>query len=68
MTTTTYRVDGMTCEHCGNAVSAEIGRLDDVVDVGVDLATGQVTVRSGAPLDADAVRAAVVAAGYELVL
>jgi copper ion binding protein len=54
----------MTCAHCVNAVSEELGRLDGVSDVRVDLATGAVTVTSDGPLDAEAVRAAVDEAGY----
>lgn len=65
-TTTTYRVTGMTCDHCVRAVSAEIGRLPGVRAVAVDLATGAVSVESDAPLDDDAVRAAVDEAGYEV--
>ncbi|SCL13603.1 Copper chaperone CopZ [Micromonospora nigra] len=67
MTTTTYRVTGMTCGHCVNSVSSEISGIDGVRDVTVDLGSGQVTVTSEAPLDPAAVRAAVDEAGYELV-
>ncbi|MBL8776960.1 MAG: heavy-metal-associated domain-containing protein [Acidimicrobiales bacterium] len=67
MTSTTYRVEGMTCEHCVRAVSEEVGALAGVTDVQVDLATGEVAVTSSAPLEARAVRDAVDEAGYELV-
>ncbi len=67
MTTTTYTVQGMTCDHCVNAVSAEVGALPGVSKVDVDLAAGEVTVTSEQPLDPAAVRAAVDEAGYELV-
>jgi copper ion binding protein len=66
MTTTTYRVNGMTCEHCVNAVGAEIGRLVGVTGVRVDLGRGAVEVTSESPLDRAEVRAAVDEAGYEL--
>ena len=66
-TTTTYEVQGMSCEHCVRAVSTEVGGLAGVTGVEVDLATGQVAVTSEAPLDEAAVRAAVDEAGYELV-
>lgn len=65
--TTTYRVEGMSCEHCVRAVTAEVGGLEGVTAVDVDLAAGEVTVTSEAPLDELAVRAAVDEAGYELV-
>lgn len=66
-TTTTYKVQGMSCEHCVRAVSAEVGGLDGVTAVEVDLASGEVAVTSEAPLDEAAVRDAVDEAGYELV-
>ncbi|MGW7576287.1 heavy-metal-associated domain-containing protein [Streptomyces sp. NPDC054765] len=65
--TTTYQVTGMTCGHCEGAVSSEIGELAGVSSVQAVAATGLVTVTSKAPLDDDAVRAAVDEAGYELV-
>ena len=67
MASKTYTVIGMTCGHCVNAVSGEVGQLPGVTDVRVDLATGAVTVTSDRPLDDDEVRAAVDEAGYELV-
>jgi copper ion binding protein len=67
MTTTTYTVTGMTCGHCVNAVSSEVGRLAGVTGVQVDLTTGAVTVTSAAPLDDAAVAAAVDEAGYQLI-
>ncbi len=66
-TTNTYTVQGMTCGHCVNAVSAEVGALPGVSSVEVDLASGAITVTSDQPLDSDAVRAAVDEAGYQLV-
>ncbi len=69
MTTATYPVTGMTCEHCVSAVQQEVGALAGVRAVRVDLvpgATSMVTVDSQAPLADDAVRAAVDEAGYEV--
>jgi copper ion binding protein len=67
MTTTMYQISGMTCGHCVNAVSSELGQLPGVSDVQVDLAAGTATVTSDQPLDPAAVRAAVDEAGYEVV-
>ncbi|MEV6791503.1 cation transporter [Streptomyces sp. NPDC051320] len=64
--TTVYQVTGMTCGHCEGAVAGEIGELPGVSSVQAVAATGQVTVASAAPLDEQAVRAAVDEAGYEL--
>ncbi|MER5442879.1 heavy-metal-associated domain-containing protein [Streptomyces sp. NPDC002790] len=65
--TAVYEVKGMTCGHCEGAVADEILELADVASVQASAATGQVTVVSTAPLDEEAVRAAVDEAGYELV-
>ncbi|MFF4505759.1 heavy-metal-associated domain-containing protein [Streptomyces sp. NPDC001401] len=65
--TTVYKVSGMTCGHCEGAVSQEISALDGVTAVTAVAKTGEVTVISAAPLDEEAVRAAVDEAGYELV-
>lgn len=67
MATATFRIAGMTCDHCVRAVTAEISKLDGVRDVRVDLASGEVDVTSEAPLDSAAVQAAVDEAGYEVV-
>jgi copper chaperone CopZ len=64
--TSTYTVSGMTCEHCVAAVTGELSTLPGVADVRVDLGSGAVIVTSEAPLPADAVRAAVDEAGYQL--
>nr|WP_296065674.1 heavy-metal-associated domain-containing protein [uncultured Actinoplanes sp.] len=64
--TNTYTVTGMTCSHCVQAVTGEISALPGVADVQIDLSSGAVTVTSEAPLEDEAVRAAVDEAGYEL--
>jgi copper chaperone len=64
--TTTYTVTGMTCGHCVNSVSEEVGQVTGVTGVDVDLKTGAVTVTSDGPLDDAAIRAAVEEAGYEV--
>ena len=56
----------MTCGHCVSAVTEEVSGLPGVTDVAVDLASGGLTVTSGAPVDDGAVRAAVEEAGYEV--
>ena len=64
--TSTYAVSGMSCQHCVDAVTAEVGRIAGVEQVTVDLAAGAVTVASTAPIDVADVRAAVDEAGYDL--
>ncbi|OII59506.1 MULTISPECIES: heavy-metal-associated domain-containing protein [unclassified Streptomyces] len=65
--TAVYEVKGMTCGHCEGAVREEVSALPGVMSVEAVAATGRVTVASAAPLDEEAVRAAVDEAGYELV-
>ncbi|WP_149548423.1 heavy-metal-associated domain-containing protein [Streptomyces marokkonensis] len=64
--TTVYKVSGMSCGHCEGAVSGEISAIPGVSSVAAVAASGEVTVVSAAPLDEEAVRAAVDEAGYEL--
>jgi copper ion binding protein len=66
MAESTYTVKGMTCDHCIGAVTAELTSLPGVTGVDVDLASGGVRVSTDAPVDDDAVRAAVEEAGYEV--
>jgi copper ion binding protein len=66
MSTATYTVTGMTCEHCVRSVTEEVGAVPGVTAVDVDLATGGLTVASEEPVAEDDVRAAVEEAGYEL--
>ncbi len=65
MTTMTYSVTGMTCEHCVHAVTEELTRLG-VTEVNVELVAGgasSVTVTSDAPLSPEAISAALDEAG-----
>ncbi|MEU9240832.1 heavy-metal-associated domain-containing protein [Streptomyces shenzhenensis] len=64
--TAVYKVTGMSCGHCEGSVSAEISGLPGVSSVTAVAASGEVTVVSAAPLDEEAVRAAVDEAGFEL--
>jgi len=67
MTTTEYAVTGMTCAHCERSVTAEVTQVDGVTAIDVSAATGTLIVTSSAPLDDDAVIAAVDEAGYQAV-
>jgi copper chaperone len=62
---TVYSVPGMSCGHCVNAITAEVGQVAGVDSVEIDLETKIVTVH-GDP-DDSAVRAAIDEAGYEIV-
>ena len=60
----TYHVLGMTCEHCQRAIQSGVGAVDGVRTVEVDLEHEAVRVEGDAA--DDAVRAAIVGAGYEV--
>jgi copper chaperone len=66
MTVRTYRVAGLTCDHCVSAVRAEIGALPGVTDVSIDLVEGgtsSVRVTHAEPLTDEAVAGALDEAG-----
>lgn len=63
--TTTYTVPGMSCGHCKEAVSREVGAVAGVLSVDVDLDSRLVTV-TGENLDDSALRAAIDEAGYDV--
>ena len=59
-----YGVPGMHCGHCQAAVAAELGAVQGVERVEVNLETKTVIV-TGASLEDRALRAAISEAGYE---
>lgn len=66
MTTTTYRVPDVSCEHCVRAVTEEVGKLDGVEDVQVDLDAKTVTVRREDQVTDAQIIAALDEAGYDV--
>lgn len=61
----TYEVPGVHCAHCEAAIKTELGAVEGVDRVVVDLETKKVTV-SGSGLDDQALRAAIDEAGYDV--
>jgi copper chaperone len=64
--TTTFQVEGMTCDHCRNAVTTEVSAVPGVETVTVDVEAGTVTVSADQPVDRSDIAAAVDEAGYTL--
>ena len=64
MTSTEFRVTGMTCSHCEHAVAEEVGQIPSVESVDVSASTGRLVVTSTAPIFDEQVLAAVTEAGY----
>lgn len=64
--TTTLTVDGMSCQHCVQAVTKAVQALPGVTDVQVDLAAKTAVVAHDAALTADDIRAAIEDQGYDV--
>jgi copper chaperone len=64
MTARTYSVPDISCGHCKSAIEGEVGALEDVATVTVDIDAKTVTV-DGAASD-EAIHAAISEAGYEV--
>ncbi len=70
MSTTDFRVTGLTCNHCVMTVSRAVALVPGVTGVSIDLvANGESTlhVESDTEMDVATVAEAVDGAGYELV-
>ena len=65
MTTLTYSVPDVSCDHCRAAITSEVAPLAGVESVVVDLGAKTVTV-TGDGLDEAAIVAAIDEAGYEV--
>ena len=63
--TVTYVVPGVHCAHCEAAIKQEVGGVEGVERVEVDLDAKRVTV-SGSALDDVRLRAAIDEAGYDV--
>jgi copper chaperone len=57
-----FRVEGMTCGHCEQAVTRAVQSVDPTARVTIDRSADRVAVDSAA--DADAMRRAIETAGY----
>ena len=64
MAQTQLTVSGMTCDHCVRHVTDAISKVAGVHSVTVNLAEGIADIESDLALDLQAVKDAVVAAGY----
>ena len=63
--TLSYRVPGVSCEHCRSAIAKEVGLVPGVESVEVDLEQKLVTV-TGHDVHDESVRSAIDDAGYEI--
>lgn len=69
MTTKTIQVSGMTCGHCVQAVTEEVGKISGVTHVDIELNTegaSQVTITADVDVSDSDIAAAIDEAGYEI--
>lgn len=59
----TFHVPDMSCQHCIDAITAEVSKVDGVTQLRVDLDTKAVDVAGG---DASAIVAAIDEAGFDV--
>jgi copper chaperone CopZ len=67
MSTTEYKVTGMTCGHCEMSVREEVGQIAGVEDIKVSAQSGTLVVTATDGVDDAEVLAAVGEAGYSAV-
>ena len=60
-----FRVPGVSCQHCVHAVIQEVGAIDGVQRVQVDLDSKTVTVAHSEQVATAAIVAAIQEAGYD---
>lgn len=63
MSTATYTVTGMTCDHCVAHVKEEVSAIPGVTGVALALGDGKLEVTSADPIDFDRIVEAVAEAG-----
>lgn len=64
MTTTTYHVSGISCDHCVRAITSEVSEVTGVTTVRVDIPTKIVTIEH-ANVPAATLVAAINEAGFD---
>ncbi|NLV92038.1 MAG: heavy-metal-associated domain-containing protein [Firmicutes bacterium] len=63
-----FRVDGMSCQHCVQAIKDNVGKLHGIDRIEVDLDKQTVTVEYNAEqVDTEAIEGAIAGAGYDIV-
>lgn len=66
MSESEFVVNGMTCEHCTQALISAMYDVQDVTVADVNPVSGRVLLQHAGTMDRDAVEAAVDDAGYEV--
>lgn len=66
MKTESFNVPGISCQHCVNAITNEVGGVEGVNNVAVDLASKTVRVESAETVSRETLTAAIEEAGYDV--
>ncbi len=64
---TRIKIQGMSCQHCVNAVTKALSDLDGISSVKVSLENNDAVFDSSSPVDMEKVKKAVEDAGYKVV-
>ncbi len=64
MTTVTYSVPAMHCEHCTHTIESEVGELQGIQSVEADLDTKKVQIAFDAPASEQTIKALLTEINY----
>lgn len=66
MTEKTFKVPDVSCDHCVTAIKGELGKIDGVDNVDVDIASKIVTVRHNGQVSDEQLVSGLDEAGYDI--
>ena len=64
MTTVTYKIPNISCNHCVHTIKMEVGDLPGVQSVEADVATKTATITFDAPATEDAIKSLLAEINY----
>ena len=62
----TITIKGMNCQHCVSSVTKALNEIDGITGVKVDLDSKTATYKEEKPVDAETVKKAISAIGFEV--
>jgi len=64
MTTITYKIPNISCNHCVHTIKMEVGEIEGVKSVDANAATKMVTIEFEQPADEEKIRQVLVEINY----
>jgi len=64
MTTVTYSIPNISCNHCTHTIEMEVSDLEGVQDVNAELESKQATITFGAPASEEKIKALLAEINY----